>query len=72
MVLRDTSTMRYPPRTRPFKSPMENVELDKPLQRAAQKGEYEHKIVLNAGISRREAMARIHHSSALLFSRDQV
>ena len=45
---------------------MENVELDKQLQSAAAK-EYEHNIVLNAGISRREATARIHHSSAVLF-----
>ena len=33
-VLHDQSAMRYPSGIRPFKSPLENVELDKPLVRS--------------------------------------
>jgi hypothetical protein len=57
--------MRYPPRIRPFKSPMANVELDKPLTRATG-AHFEFKVTLKAGVPRREAMAAIHHSSAII------
>ena len=57
--------MRYPPRIRPFKSPMENVELDKPLTRATG-AHFEFKVALKAGVPRREAMAAMHNSSAII------
>jgi len=41
---------------------MENVELDKPLARAPG-ADFEFKVTLQAGESRREAMVVIHHSS---------
>jgi hypothetical protein len=50
-----------------FNTPLENVELDKPLVRSMA-SEAEFKVVLKQGISRRDAMALIHHSSAVIFS----
>ena len=48
------------------KSPLENIELDKPLVRSMV-SEVEFNVVLKQGISRRDAMALIHHSSAVIF-----
>ena len=47
------------------KSPLENIELDKPLVRSMV-SEVEFNVVVKQGISRREAMALIHHSSAVI------
>jgi len=58
--------MRYPAGVRPFKSPLENVELDKQWVRSMV-SEVEFRVVLKQGISRRDAMALIQHSSAVFF-----
>ena len=58
--------MRYPVGIRPFKSPLEKVELGKPWVRSMV-SEVEFRVVLRQGISRRDAMALIHHSSAVIF-----
>ena len=65
-VLHDSTSMRYPPGIRPFKSPLENVELDKLYSKAAV-ADFEFKVMLRAGSSRRESMALIHHASAVIF-----
>jgi len=57
--------MRYPAGVRPFKSPLENAELDKQWVRSMV-SEVEFRVVLKQGISRRDAMALIHHSSAVI------
>jgi hypothetical protein len=69
--LHDQSSMRYPVGISPFKSPLEKVELDKPWVRSMV-SEVEFRVVLRQGISRRDAMALIHHASAVTFSWNQL
>ena len=65
-VLHDSTSMRYPPGILSFKSPLENVELDK-LDSKAAAADFEFKVMLRAGSSRRESMALIRHASAVIF-----
>jgi hypothetical protein len=65
----DTSHgLRYPAGTKAFKAPAEQVELDKGFSHC-QTQDYELKIVIPKGSSRREAMAEAHHATTLFLKK---
>lgn len=62
---------RYPAGVRPFKSASELRELDEPLP-AAMGQEYAFTVTLPQNVTRREAMAAVHHASAVFFKQMEM
>lgn len=58
-------SVRYPPGTRPFKSPCELTALDEPLELAAASDAI-FTVTLPKGCTRREALARVHFETTLM------
>lgn len=57
---------RYPPGTRPFKSPSSFSELDTPWYPCSEE-DYKWSVVIPKGSSKRDAMSRLHHTATMAY-----